>query len=130
MLCRVDYVYIYAYAYLCICVPYVMGNLKTLGPSIKYVTLFLSNFNSLPCHTLSHIQGLPKVRHTSRTPPPIFSRPSTKTRTKYPCTNFLSIVHAGFCPGVCQRVFCLEGFVQGGFCPFTLCQNTSVTTEN
>jgi len=33
---------------------------------------------------------------------------------------YLSIVSGGFCPGVCQEVFCLEGFVRGGFCPFPL----------
>src|SRR6218665_1262751 len=50
-----------------------------MGPSIKYVTLFLANFDPLPCHTLSHIPGAPpKVRHTSRTSP-IFSRPITKS---------------------------------------------------
>src|SRR6218665_2186138 len=87
-----------------------------LGPSIKYVTLFLANFDPLPCHTLSHIPGLTKVRHTSRTPP-IFSRPGTETRTKAPCTNSLLIVRGGLCPeGFCQGAFCLEGFV-GGFCP-------------
>src|SRR6218665_2182535 len=45
--------------------------LKThLGPSIKYVTLFLAIFDPLPspCLTLSHVSGPPKVRHTSRTP--------------------------------------------------------------
>src|SRR6218665_248807 len=64
-------------------------------------------------------------------PPPIFNRPSTKNRTKAPCTNSLSIVRRGFCP---------EGFVRGSFVwkvlsgvvfvhsPF--CQNTSVTTES
>ena len=39
------------------------------GPSIKYVTLFLANFDPLPLsHFVSHIPGPPKVRHTSRTP--------------------------------------------------------------
>src|SRR6218665_2733417 len=34
----------------------------------------LDQFSSLlPCHTLSHISGPPKARHTSRTPLPIFS---------------------------------------------------------
>src|SRR6218665_2950028 len=67
----------------------------------------LANFDPpSPCHTLSHIPRPPKVRHTSRTtPPPIFSRPSTKTLTKAPCTNSLSIVRGVF-------VFCLEGFVR------------------
>src|SRR6218665_3006586 len=72
----------------------------SVGPSIKYITLFLANFDPpSPCHTLSHIPRPPKVRHTSRTtPPPNFSRISTKTLTKAPCTNSLSIVRGGFCP--------------------------------
>src|SRR6218665_3017028 len=38
------------------------------GPSIKYVTLFLANFDPLPLsHFVTH-PGPPKVRHTSRTP--------------------------------------------------------------
>src|SRR6218665_2571699 len=46
------------------------------------------------CHTS---RGPPKyVTHLG---PPFFSRPSTKTRTKNPCTNSLSIVCRGFCPG-------------------------------
>src|SRR6218665_608509 len=81
-----------------------------MGPSIKYVTLFLANFHPLPpvtlCHTSRHP---PKVRHTSRTP--IFSRSSTKNPDKRPCTNSLSIVCGVFCPGC---------FVRGGFCPFPL----------
>src|SRR6218665_946171 len=82
--------------------------------------LFLANFNPLPSVTLCHTsRDPPKVRHTSRTST-IFSRPSTKTRAKAPCTNSLSIARWGFCPGFCQRVFCLEGFVRGGFCLFSL----------
>src|SRR6218665_73824 len=81
-----------------------------MGPSIKYVTLFLANFDSLPCHTLSHITGPPKsTSHISA--PPIFSRPSTKNPDKSPLYK-LSLN----CPGV----FCLEGFVRGGFCPYPL----------
>src|SRR6218665_1510 len=88
------------------------------GPSIKYVTLFWPILTPCPCHTMSHIPGPPKsTSHISDTPP-IFSRPSTKTLRKAPCTNSLSIVREGFCPGVYQGVFCLEGFVRGGFCPF------------
>ena len=72
-------------------------------PSIKYVTLFLVNFDPPPPVTLCHTsRDPPKVRHTSRTPP-IFRRPSKKSRTKVPCTNAIPIVRGGFCPG--------------GFCP-------------
>ena len=38
---------------------------RSQRPSIKYVTLFWTNFDPPP---LSHISGPPKVRHTSRTP--------------------------------------------------------------
>src|SRR6218665_1162679 len=79
------------------------------GPSIKYVMLFLANFNlPSPCHTLSHIPGPPKVRHTSRTPRFLVGLPGLvqETRTKAPCTNSLSIVREGFSPG---------GFIQGFF---------------
>ena len=41
------------------------------GPSIKYVTLFLTNFDApSPCHTLSHIPGPPKsTSHISDSSP-------------------------------------------------------------
>src|SRR6218665_1631321 len=66
------------------------------GASIKYVTLFLANFDPSPCHTLSHIPGPLRKYVTHLGPLPIFSRPSTKI----PCTNSISIVCGGFCPGV------------------------------
>src|SRR6218665_1231242 len=59
------------------------------GPSIKYVTLFVANFDlpTTPCHTLSHIPGPPKsTSHISD--PPIFSRPSTKILDKSPLYKF------------------------------------------
>src|SRR6218665_2579699 len=60
-----------------------------------------------PCHTLSHIPGpTPRKYVTHLGPPPIFSRPSTNNPDKTPCTNSLSIVREGFCPGV---------FVRGSF---------------
>jgi len=61
------------------------------------------------CHTSR--DPSPKVRHTSRTPQ-IFTRSSTKTRTKAPCTNSLSIVRGGFCPGVLSG-----GLLSWRFCP-------------
>src|SRR6218665_3780189 len=74
------------------------------GPSIKYVTLFLANFDPpLPitlCHTSR--DPPPKVRHTSRTPP-IFSRPSTKIPDKTPLYKFY--------------LNCSQRFMSGGFCP-------------
>src|SRR6218665_1072699 len=102
----------------------------TRGPSIKYVTLFLANFDPPPFVTLCHTsRDPPKVRHTSRTPP-MFSRPSTENPDKSPLYKF---------PLNCSRGFLSGGFVRGFFVwkvlfgvvfvhsPF--CQNTSVTTE-
>ena len=87
--------------------------------SIKYVTLLLANFDPLPvtlCHTS---QDPPKVHHTSRTP--IFSRPSTKKPNKKTHVQILCQLFVGvFVREVLSGVFCLEGFVQDGFCPFPL----------
>src|SRR6218665_2914181 len=101
-------------------------------PSIKYITLFLANFDPPPSVTLCHTSRDPqKVRHTSRTPLRFLVDLVQKTRTKVPCTDSLSIVSRGFCRG---------GFVRGSFVwkvlsgvvfvrsPF--CQNTSVTIES
>src|SRR6218665_2974349 len=69
------------------------------------------------CHTS---RDPPKVRHTSRTPP-IFSRPSTKIPDKSPLYKLYLNCSRRFCPGgLCQRVFCQEGFVRVGICPFPL----------
>src|SRR6218665_2077597 len=92
--------------------------------SIKYVTLFLANFYPLTLsHFVTHPGPPPKVRHTSRTPP-IFRRLSTKNPDKSLLVQILSQLFVGvFVRGFCQRVFCVEGFVRGGFCPFLFCQN-------
>src|SRR6218665_3299319 len=96
-----------------------------VGPSIKYVTLFLANFDPhLPvtlCHTSP--DSPKKVRHTFRTPPFLVGLVQ-KTRTKTPCTNSLSIVRGGL-----SGVFSLEGFVRGGFYPFPLLSEYIYTTE-
>src|SRR6218665_1641843 len=95
--------------------------IRTKGPSIKYVTLFLANFYLPSPVTLCHTsRDPPKVRHTSRTPR-LFSRPSTTNPDKSPLYKILSQLFTGlFVRGFCQGVFCLEGFVQGGFCPYSL----------
>src|SRR6218665_3007284 len=79
------------------------------GPSIKYVTLFLANFDppSL-CHTLLHIPGPPFLVG-------LVQKPGQKTPVQ-----ILSIVRGGLVRRFCQFVFSLEGFVRGGFCPFPL----------
>ena len=87
------------------------------GPSIKYVTLFLANFDSpSPCHTLSHISGPPKVCDTSRNPP-IFN--STCIHT-YICLYRRFVLVCGV---FVRKVLSGLAFVRPLFC-----QNTSVTT--
>src|SRR6218665_2976065 len=91
------------------------------GPSIKYVTLFLANFDPpLPYHTLSHISA-PPPKDVTHHGPPIFSRPSTQIPDKSPLYTFYLN---------CSRMFLSGGFVRVGFCPIPLCHNTSVTTES
>src|SRR6218665_2543616 len=82
-----------------------------MGPSIKYVTLFLANFvTPSPCHTLSHIPGPPQsTSHISD--PPFLVGLVQKIRTKANCTNSLSIVREGFCPGLCPGAFVRGSFV-------------------
>src|SRR6218665_2374301 len=90
------------------------------GPSIKYITLFLANFDPLPPVTLCHTSRAPtKVRHTSRTPPGFVVFLVQKSRTKVPGTNSISIVCGGFCPGVLSGLF----FVRSPFCHNTFCYN-------
>src|SRR6218665_3275149 len=77
------------------------------GPSIKYSTsrYFWPIFTPSPCHTLSHIPGLPKsTSHISD--PPIFSRPSTKKPGQKHPVQILSQLFAG--------VF-VRDFVRGSF---------------
>src|SRR6218665_4117510 len=78
------------------------------GPSIKYVTLFLANFDPPPPVTLCYTsRDPPKVRHTSRTPRFLVGLvQKIRIKARGPCTNSLSIVREGFCPGA---------FVQGSF---------------
>src|SRR6218665_3782646 len=89
-------------------------------PSIKYVMLFFANFDPLPLsHCVTHPETPQKsTSHISDAPD--FSRPSTKNRTKTPCTNSLLIVRGVFVQGALSGVV----FVHSPFC-----QNTSVTTE-
>src|SRR6218665_887182 len=67
-------------------------------------------------HFVTH-PGTPKkyVTHLGP-PPPISSGPSTKNPDKIPLYKFSLNCSRGICSGV----FCLEGFVRGGFCPFPL----------
>jgi len=60
---------------------------------VAYVTLFLANFDPRPSVTLCHTSRDPTQKYVTHLgpPPPIFSRPSTKTLKKAPC-QILSIV--------------------------------------
>src|SRR6218665_2763649 len=101
-----------------------MCHLCTIG-FIEYITLFLANFDPPPSVTLYHTSRDPQsTSHISD--PPAFSRPSTKRPDKIPLYKIYLDCSWGFLSE--GFVFCLEGFVRGGFCPFPLCQNTSVTT--
>src|SRR6218665_2258849 len=91
----------------------------TQGPSIKYVTLFLANFDPLPLSLfVTHPGTLQKYVTHLGPPPPIFSRPSQKNPDKSPLYKFS--LNRAFVRGLLSGVFCLEGFVWGGFCPYPL----------
>src|SRR6218665_3051809 len=90
-----------------------------MGPSIKYVTLFLADFDPPSPVTLCHTAQDPQKYVTHLGPPRCFSRPSTKIRTKAPCTNSLNCSW-GFVQEGLSGVFGLEGFGREGFCPFLL----------
>src|SRR6218665_3441591 len=57
-----------------------------MGPSIKYVTLFLANFYPLSPVTLCHTSR--NQKYVTHLGPPIFSRPSTKNSDKNPLYKF------------------------------------------
>src|SRR6218665_3877823 len=85
-----------------------------MGPSIKYVTLFLANFDPpLPPVTLCHAPRAPPESTSHISDPPIFSRPSTKILDKSPLYKFYLN---------CSRRFFSGGFCPGWFlfCPFHL----------
>src|SRR6218665_2028525 len=89
--------------------------LLVMGPSIKNVTLFLANFYPPPppCHTSSHIPGLPRKYVTHLGPSPDFRRPNPKNPDKSPLVQILS----QFCAGVFVRGLLSRGFLSGRFCP-------------
>src|SRR6218665_1712936 len=76
-----------------------------MGPSIKYVTLFLANFDPLPLsHFVTH-PGTPRKYVTHLGPHRFLVGLVQKSRTKVPFTNSISIVRGGFCPGFCPGWF-------------------------
>src|SRR6218665_2333669 len=66
------------------------------GPSIKYVTLFLANFDPLPLVTLCHTSRDPPGSTSHISDPPPLVGLVQKSRTKVPCTEVF--VRIGFCP--------------------------------
>src|SRR6218665_2245071 len=82
------------------------SDISQKGPSIKYVTLFWTNFDSPPSVTLCHTSW-DLLKYVTHLGPPIFS--STCMRT---------CLYRGFV--LVRGGFCLEGFVRGGFCPSPL----------
>ena len=90
------------------------------GPSIKYVTLFLANFD--PLLPLSHFAILPwtppKKCVTHLGLPRLLVGLVQENPDKSPLYIFSLNCSRVFL--FCQRVFCLEGFVRGGFYPFPL----------
>jgi len=80
-----------------------------MGPSIKYVTLFWTNF--YPPVTLCH---------TSRTPRLLVVHSYIHMSL---FTEGFVLVRRGFVLGVLSGVFCLEGFVRGDFCRSPFCNN-------
>src|SRR6218665_1795150 len=65
-------------------------------------------------HFVTHPRT-PKKNVTHLEPPRFLVGLVQKTQTKVPCTNSLSIVRRGFCPGGLSGRFC-----SGWFCPFSL----------
>src|SRR6218665_139473 len=72
--------------------------------------------------------------HNSRAPPSRLADSFVLQLSVYPlltsCTNSISTVSWGLCPGGLSRVFCLDGFSGVAFVRSPFCQNTSVTTES
>src|SRR6218665_2631693 len=90
-------------------------SLRGAGPSIKYITLFYTNFDSPSSVTLCHTSR-DLLKYVTHLGAPIFSSTCIPT-----CLyRGFVLVRGGFCSGVCLGVFCLEGFVRGGFCPSSL----------
>src|SRR6218665_3836781 len=83
------------------------------GRSIKYVTLFLANFDP-PCHTFVAHPGTPQKYVTHLGPPPIFTRPSTKNPDKSPLYKF-SLNYSSM--GAFVRGLLSRGLLSGNFCP-------------
>src|SRR6218665_3173174 len=99
--------------------------------SIKYVTLFVTNFDPLPLsHLVTHPGTPKKVRQTSRNPRFLVGLVQ-ETWTKAPCTNTLSIVRGASCPGAfVTGSFVWKVLFWVVFVHFPFCQNTFATIES
>ena len=91
--------------------------LEPPSSGIKYVTLFWSILPPPLSHFVTH-PGAPKS--TSHISDPLFLVGLVQQTRTQPTVQILSLVRGGFALGFCHRVFCLEGFVRGGFCQFPL----------
>src|SRR6218665_3648972 len=84
-----------------------------MGPSIKYVTLFWPILTPPPPVTLCHTSPDPPENTSPISgPPPIFSRPSTKTRTKALVQILSQLFARAFVRGLLSG-----GLLSGSFCP-------------
>src|SRR6218665_1512046 len=97
------------------------------GPSIKYVTLFLANFDpSSLCHTLSHIPGPPSTSHISNPP---FLATLVQNPDKSPLYKFsLNCSQAFLSGGFVRESFALKVLSGAVSVRSSFCQNTSVRT--
>jgi len=103
---------------------------ETKGPSIKYVTLILANFDSSPVsHFVTH-PGTPKSTSHISDPPPILVGLVQKPGQR-PLVQILSQLLRGFCLGAFVRGSFVWKVLSGVvFVRTPFCQNTSVTTES
>src|SRR6218665_254693 len=87
----------------------------TIGAVHKVRHAFLDQFCTPPSVTPCHTSQDP-LKYVTHLGPPIFS--STCIHNVF--TGGFVLVRGGFLPGGLSGVFCLEGFVRGGFCPSIL----------
>src|SRR6218665_942218 len=99
-----------------------------MGPSIKYVTLFLTNFDSpLPPVALCHTSRDPLESTSHISDPPIFIKPNTKIPDKSPLfTFYLNCSQRFFSGGFCQGSFVWKVLSRLVFVRSPFCHNTSV----
>src|SRR6218665_2320551 len=99
------------------------------GPSIKYVTLFWTNFDHVPLSRIVTHPGTPPplkyVTHLG-TPQFLVVHAYIHMFLQGGCLTSTGFVYGGFVRGA----FCLEAFCVVGFCPSPFCQNIPVATES